>query len=115
MSLSVASDLVTQGKKHMRAMSYSKAKTCFTQAAHQGSIEALYQLGMLYSNSNYDGYNKETATEYFLKAANNRHVDAMYMAGMMYLGTDNSTAKFWFRNAADNGHTKAKAQLSRLK
>ena len=115
MSLSVASDLVTQGKKHMRAMSYSKARTCFTQAAHQGSIEALYQLGMLYSNSNYDGYNKETATEYFLKAANNRHVDAMYMAGMMYLGTDNSTAKFWFRNAADNGHTKAKAQLSRLK
>jgi hypothetical protein len=115
MSISVASDLVTQGKKHMRAMNYSKAKTCFAQASEQGSIEALYQLGMLYSNSNYDGYNKETAIEYFLKAANNRHVDVMYMAGMMYLGTDNSTAKFWLRNAADNGHSKAQIQLSRLK
>lgn len=115
MSLSVASDLVTQGKKYMRAMNYSKAKTCFSQAAEQGNIEANYQLGMLYSNSNFEGYNRETATEYFLKAANNKYVEAMYQAGMMYLGVDNSTAKFWFRQAADNGHAKAQAQLSRLR
>ena len=101
MSLSVASDLVTQGKKYMRAMNYSKAKTCFSQAAEQGNIEANYQLGMLYSNSNYEGYNRETATEYFLKAANNKSVEAMYQAGMMFLGTDNATAKSWFRKAAD--------------
>lgn len=115
MSLSVASDLVTQGKKYMRAMNYSKAKTCFSQAAEQGNIEANYQLGMLYSNSNFEGYNRETATEYFLKAANNKYVEAMYQAGMMYLGVDNSTAKFWFRQAADNGHAKAQTQLSRLR
>ena len=115
MSLSVASDLVTQGKKYMRAMNYGKAKTCFSQAADKGNIEAFYQLGMLYSNSNYEGYNKETATQYFLKAANNKYVDAMYMTGMMYLGTDNATAKSWFRKAADNGHAKAQAQLSRLR
>ena len=115
MSLSVASDLVTQGKKYMRAMNYGKAKTCFSQAADKGNIEAFYQLGMLYSNSNYEGYNKETATQYFLKAANNKYVDAMYMTGMMYLGTDNATARSWFRKAADNGHAKAQAQLSRLR
>ena len=115
MSLTVAADLVAQGKKFMRAMNYSKAKTCFSQAADKGNIEAFHQLGLLYSNSNYEGYNKETATEYFLKAANNKYVDAMYMAGMMYLGTDNATAKSWFRKAADNGHAKAQAQLSRLR
>ena len=115
MSLTVASDLVTQGKKAMRAMNYSKAKTCFSQAAEQGNIEANYQLGMLYSNSNFEGYNRETATEYFLKAANNKYVEAMYQAGMMHLGIDNSTAKFWFRKAADNGHAQAQAQLSRLR
>lgn len=115
MSLSVASDLVTQGKKAMRAMNYSKAKTCFTQAADKGNIEAYYQLGMLYSNSNFEGYNRETATEYFLKAANNKYVEAMFQAGMMHLGIDNSTAKFWFRKAAENGHAKAQTQLSRLK
>ena len=96
-------------------MNYSKAKTCFSQAAEQGNIEANYQLGMLYSNSNFEGYNRETATEYFLKAANNKYVEAMYQAGMMYLGVDNSTAKFWFRQAADNGHAKAQTQLSRLR
>lgn len=115
LSMTVAADLVNQGKKSMRAMNYDKAKASFTQAANQGSIEAFYQLGMLYSNSNYDGYNRETATNYFLKAANNRHVEAMYQAGMMYLGIDNSAAKLWFRKASEQGHDRAKAQLSRLK
>lgn len=115
MSMDVASDVVAAGKKYMRAMNYGKAKTSFTQAADQGSIEAYYQLGLLYSNSNYDGYNKETATRYFLKAANNNHVDAMYQAGMMYLGSDNSTAKIWLRKAAERGNSRAQAQLSRLR
>ena len=115
MESTVDLDLVNQGKKYMRAMSYNKAKTCLTQAAEHGSIEANYQLGMLYSNSNFDGYNREKATEYLLKAANNNHVEAMYQAGMMYLGTVNSTAKFWFSKASDNGHSKAQVQLSRLR
>ena len=114
-SSSAASDLVTQGKKHMRSMEYGKAKKSFSQAADQGNIEAFYQLGMLYSNRNYEGYNRETATEQFLKAAKKHHVDAMYMAGMMYLGTDNSEAKKWLRKAAEKGHAKAQTQLSRLR
>ena len=96
-------------------MNYDSAKRSFTQAANQGSIEAYYQLGLLYSNSNYDGYNKETATTYFLKAANANNVEAMYQAGMMYLGSDNATAKTWLRKAANNGHSRAQAQLSRLR
>ena len=115
MSVTAAEDLVTLGKKQMRAMNYDKAKSTFTQAADQGSLEAVYQLGMLYSNNNYDGYNKETALDYFLKAANNYHVEAMYQAGMMYLGTDNSAAKSWLQKAASNGHSRAQAQLSRLR
>ena len=115
MSMTAAADLVAQGKKQMRAMNYDKAKITFTQAVDQGSLEAVYQLGMLYSNSNYDGYNKETALSYFLKAANNSHVEAMYQAGMMYLGTDNSAAKIWLRKAASNGHSRAQVQLSRLR
>lgn len=115
MSMDVAADVVAAGKKYMRAMNYDKAKRSFSEAANQGSIEAHYQLGLLYSNSNYDGYDKETATRYFQKAANNNHVDAMYQTGMMYLGSDNSTAKAWFRKASEKGHSKAQAQLSRLR
>ena len=108
------SNLINQGKSAMRSMNYDSAKRFFTQAANQGSIEANYQLGLLYSNSNYDGYNRPTATSYFLKAANANHVEAMYQAGMMYLGTDNASAKQWFTRAAEKGHQQAKAQLDQL-
>ena len=109
------SQLVIDGKKAMRAMNYQKAKKCFTEAAEQGNIEANYQLGMLYSNSNFDGYNRETATKYFTVAANGNHTEAMFQTGMMYLGIDNVEAKSWFRKAAANGHSQAIKQLSKLK
>ena len=109
------SQLVIDGKKAMRAMNYQKAKKCFTEAAEQGNIEANYQLGMLYSNSNYDGNNREEATKYFTVAANSNHTDAMFQTGMMYLGIDNVTAKIWFRKAAANGHTQAIKQLQKMK
>ena len=109
------SNLINQGKSAMRSMNYDSAKRFFTQAANQGSIEANYQLGLLYSNSNYDGYNRPTATSYFIKAANANHVDAMYQTGMIYLGIDNATAKQWLRKASDKGHQRAQAQLSKLR
>ena len=112
---SQTADLVAQGKKAMRAMKYEQARQTFLQAANQGSIEASYQLGLLYSNSNYDGYNRETATTYFLKAAKTGHLEAMYQTGMMYLGSDNAMAKQWLRKAADKGHQRAQAQLSKLR
>ncbi len=115
LSMDAAPELVAQGKKEMRSMNYNKAKTTFTNAANQGSLEAYYQLGLLYSNSNYDGYNRETATKYFLTAAKNNHIEAMYQTGMMYLGSDNATAKIWLRRAAEKGHSRAQAQLQRLR
>ena len=115
LSMDAASELVAQGKKEIRAMNYNKAKTTFTDAANEGSIEAIYQLGLLYNNSNFDGYNRETATSYFMQAAENKHVEAMYQAGMMYLGRDNATAKNWFRKAAEQGHERAQAQLHRMR
>ena len=109
------SQLVIDGKKAMRAMNYQKAKKCFVEAAEQGNIEANYQLGMLYSNSNFEGCNRETATKYFTVAANSNHTEAMFQTGMMYLGIDNVEAKSWFRKAAANGHSQAIKQLSKLK
>ena len=109
------SQLVIDGKKAMRAMNYQKAKKCFMEAAEQGNIEANYQLGMLYSNSNFDGCNRETATKYFTIAANSNHTEAMFQTGIMYLGIDNVEAKSWLRKAAANGHTQAIKQLSKMK
>lgn len=103
--------LNAQGKRAMREMNYTKARQCFLQTAQQGSAEGNYQLGMLYSNSNYDGYNKDTALSYFLKAAQANHADAMFRAGLCYLGTDNATARMWFRKAVAHGNTEARKYL----
>lgn len=99
--------LNAQGKRAMRELNYTKAKQCFTQSASKGSAEGYYQLGMLYSNGNYDGYNKDTALTYFLKAAQANHADAMFRAGLCYLGTDNDSARLWFRRAAQHGNREA--------
>ena len=114
-NIAEVSQLVIDGKKAMRAMNYQKAKKCFAEAAEQGDIEANYQLGMLYSNSNFDGCNRETATKYFTVAANGNHTEAMFQTGMMYLGIDNVEAKSWLRKAAANGHNQAIKQLSKMK
>lgn len=99
--------LNAQGKRAMREMDYGKARQCFMQSANKGSAEGYYQLGMLYSNSNYDGYNKDTALSYFLKAAQANHADAMFRAGLCYLGTDNESARMWFRRAVQHGNREA--------
>jgi len=108
-------DLVAQGKKAIHSLDYSTAKVYLIKAANHGNTEATYQLGLLYSNSNYDDYNRKTAANYFIKAANDNHVEAMYQAGMMYLGIDNSTAKTWLEKAANAGHARAEAQLSKMR
>ena len=114
-TINIAEKLVVEGKRAMRNMKYTEAKDAFSEAAVRGSNEAIYQLGLLYSNSNFDGYNRGTATSYFLEAAKNNHVEAMYQAGMMYLGIDNATAKNWFRKAAEQGHERAQSQLHRMR
>lgn len=100
-----------QGKRAMRALNYEKARQCFAQTASQGSAEGNYQLGMLYSNNNYDGYDKDTAISYFLKAAQSNHAEAMYRLGLMYLGTDNDKAQMWFKKAVQHGNKDAQKYL----
>jgi hypothetical protein len=106
--------LIKKGQKAMKAMDYETARQCFVQAAGQGSSEAEYQLGLLYYNKNYDGYDRDMATVHFLKAANTNHVEAMYQAGMIHRGIDNTEARKWLQRAADKGHEGAKRQLSHM-
>lgn len=110
-----ASDLVASGKKAMRSFNYAKALSDLQKATSMGSTEAYYQLGVLYSSNNYEGYNKATAISYFEKAANSGIVDAMYQIGKLNVGKDNDTAKQWLTKAANKGHAQATALLNNLK
>ncbi|MBR1916758.1 MAG: caspase family protein [Bacteroidaceae bacterium] len=105
--------LVAQGKKAMRAMQYIQADKFFLQAANQNSLEAFYQLGLLYINSNFNGHNKEKAFAFFEKAASCNHADANYQLGLLWRGTDNTMARKYFRKAAGLGHTKAQTLMEK--
>lgn len=108
-------ELINQGKKQVRAMNYEKARGYFKQAVDSGSVEANYQMGMLYLNSNYEKNNRETAKNYLLVAATLLHVDAQYQMGLFYIGRDKDLAKKWLRLAANAGHKEASRRLQSLK
>lgn len=107
-------ELVSAGKRAVRSFNYSSAVKYFTEAASKGSSEANFQLGLLYSNSNFDGHNSNLAISYMKKAAKSGSVEAMYQLGMLYSGRDNESAKLWLSKAAANGHAKAKSTLNRF-
>lgn len=107
-------DLVSAGKRAVKSFDYGSAVKYFTEAASKGSSEANFQLGLLYSNSNYDGHNTDRAISYMKKAAQSGSVEAMYQLGMLYSGRDNESAKLWLGKAAANGHAKAQSALNRF-
>ena len=107
-------ELVSAGKSAVRSFNYSSAVKYFTEAASKGSSEANLQLGLLYSNSNFDGHNTNHAISFMKKAALSGSVEAMYQLGMLYSGRDNESAKLWLSKAAANGHAKAKSTLNRF-
>ncbi|MBO7051546.1 MAG: caspase family protein [Prevotella sp.] len=107
--------LVAMGKKSMRALNYQQAYKYFKQATSQNSLEGYYQMGLLYIDNNYSGYNKDTAIDYFSKASSCGHVDATYQLGMQWLGTDNTQARKYLRQAAAKGHQQARTQLDHMR
>ena len=96
-------------------MQYEKARGYFQEAVDSGSVEANYQMGMLYINSNNDAHDRETARKYFLKAATLLHVESQYQLGLLYIGHDKDIARRWLRMAASAGHEEARKRLLSLK
>jgi len=112
---SLVQNYLEEGRSAYRSFRYDKALQAYQKAAQAGSMEAKFQLGIIYSDQNFQGYNKQTARNYFQQAALLGHTDAMYHTGMLYLGTNNAIAKQWLQKAAMKGHQRARAQLSRIK
>ena len=109
-----AANLIASGKRAVKSFDYATAANYFVKAANMGDNEAYFQLGMLYTNSNFEGHNVDSAISYMHKAAQGGNVEAMYQLGMLYSGRDNSLAKSWLKKAASRGHEKARTALNRF-
>ncbi len=88
------------------------------QAAHEGSAEAQYILGLSYAGGTGILQSSILATRWFLAAANQGHVPAQYNLGYCHengIGTppDAKQAVKWYHAAADQGSAAAQYNLGR--
>jgi TPR repeat protein len=94
---------------------FTKAVASLEKAASQGHVNAMYQLGNMYSHQGRD-YAK--AVIWYEKAASQGHADAMYQLGRMHdrgLSDgpyDDAKALAWLEQAAAQGHTEAMYYLA---
>jgi TPR repeat protein len=104
--------LTMMGQKYERGegvkQSYEMARILFEQAAQQGDVAAMYDLGIMYNNGKGVEQSYKKAVEYYEQAAHLGHAQAQYNLGVMYYngqGVERDIAKTreWWTKAAAQG------------
>lgn len=98
------------------AKAYTKALAECASLAKEGSAEAQFYLGLMYSNGYGDAQDKALAESWYKKAADQGLATAEYNLGVMYyrgegIPKDWALAVSWFRKAADQGFAAAQFNL----
>lgn len=90
-----------------------------TQAAENGNIEAMFQLGNAYNEGKKLGYDPDKACFWWTEAAKRQHINAQFNLGLLYHGDvsnyyyDPDKAGTWFYAAAKNGDQESQDMLNR--
>ncbi len=107
-----AMELFQNGMKAYEANNYTKAFSCFKQAAEQGYAEAQFKYGQMYYNG--EGVEKDDAEamNWFQKAAQQECAWAQFFCGLMYaygksVPRNGYEAMNWFQKAAEQGLARA--------
>ena len=107
-----AMKLFQNGMKAYEADNYTKALSCFKQAAEQGYAEAQFKYGQMYYNG--EGVEKDDAEamSWFQKAAQQECAWAQFFCGIMYaygksVPRNGYEAMNWFLKAAEQGLARA--------
>ncbi|MBQ6206847.1 MAG: toll/interleukin-1 receptor domain-containing protein [Oscillospiraceae bacterium] len=91
---------------------YTKAREYWERAAAKGHVNALYDLGVFYSNGYGVKQDYAKAREYYEQAAAKGHASALYNLGYFYdfgygLKQDYAKAREYYEQAAAKGHASA--------
>ncbi|MBY6162538.1 sel1 repeat family protein [Mameliella alba] len=95
----------------------AKAAGLLTRAATRGDAPAQYLLGLQYQNGDGVERDTESAFNWLLAAAEQRHAEAQFALAALYFGTpdgDQTEGMRWLRAAAKQGVTEAQVQLATL-
>lgn len=102
-----------------RCANLNEALKCYLKAAEKGLIEAEYELGLTYEESDKLEKNGEEAVKWYLKAAEKGHLEAPFRLGEMYkhgrgVAKDYKQAVKWYLIAAEKGDAKAQYRLGTM-
>lgn len=94
---------------------FTKAIEWAQKAANQGNSEALFVLGIMYTQKN-----DTKAFEYYLQAAKQGNMNAQHMLGLIYkegrsVNQDYIKAFEWMQKAANQGHARAQYELNLMR
>jgi TPR repeat protein len=108
--------LYKQGKAAFVAKKYAKAEELLNLAAEQGSINAQFSLGILYSSAMYKKEDKAKSLYWYEKAAEQGHIQAQFSMGNYYdRGTgvreNKSKTVYWWTKAAEQGNRQAQSLI----
>ena len=105
---------ISEAEKAIRTQDFDRALHLFRTAAEQGSAEAQYQLGTLYSVGTVTKVNAQLAQQWFEQAAAQGHPAAIYQVALNNLGSDGAESLARIRAVADQGYVPAKRYLEQL-
>jgi TPR repeat protein len=98
---------------------YDGAMEYFLQAANQGDVLAVVQIGLMYDFGLGVQQNYTEARKWYLRAAEKGEPRAMYLVGHMYefgegVSIDNSIAFTWYLKSARQGHASAQFEIGKI-
>ena len=102
--------LMQLAEEAVETENYEKAMKYYRQAARQGNALAMWEIGLLYADIDYEGYDTDKAIEWYRKSIEAGNSDAMVTLGNAYrdgegVECDEEEAAVWYRKAAEAGCT----------
>ena len=93
----------------------TEAVDVFMDAAMDGDVKAMYNLGLIYSDERFEDHDPAKAEEWFLGAAESGFAYGQMMMGCACLNRgDMESAESWFRKSASQGEPTSKYNLGAL-
>jgi len=116
---SAETSLFRQGMDCYQKNDFPGAMEYFQQAADQGDVLAVVQIGLMYDFGQGVLQNYTEARKWYLRAAEKGEPRAMYLMGHMYefgegVSIDNSIAYTWYLKSAQRGHASAQFEIGKI-
>lgn len=105
---------LNSAQRAVRMQQFNLAYSLYREAAEAGSVEAQYQLSVLYAQGRGIRQNERQSRQWLTQAAEAEHPAAQYLLAQQLLGDEPERARALIKASAEQGYRAAQSQLQRL-